>query len=161
VDSSLKPRTQREFSSLPCLLAHFLDALLVEYLLLFHRTLNSFVSLTCAPMHSFDALLVELSESSVILPLLSSQLSSFLCALLAVSQCPPGRAFTEALVILPSVFKLSAELFPQHLVLKLNAHSGELYKTYSEVLSATVFPPTQPCLLRCSTTSKVFPLLSC
>jgi hypothetical protein len=161
VDSSLKPRTQREFSSLLCLLAHFLDALLAEYLLLFHRTLNSSVSFTCAPMHSLDALLAELSESSVILPLLNSQLSSFLCALLALAQCPPGRAFIESLVIMPSVFKLSAEFFLQHLVLTLNAHSAELYRTYSEVLSATVFPPTQPCLLRCSATSKVFPLLSC
>jgi hypothetical protein len=54
----------KEFSSLLCLSAHFLDALLAEYLL--HRTFNSSVPF-CAPMHLLNALLAELSESSVIL----------------------------------------------------------------------------------------------
>jgi hypothetical protein len=43
-------------------------------------------------MHSLNAHLVELSKSLVVLVLLNSQQISFLCALLALAQCPPDRA---------------------------------------------------------------------
>jgi hypothetical protein len=43
-------------------------------------------------MHLLNALLAELSEFLVILFLFELTAEFFLCALLALAQCPPGRA---------------------------------------------------------------------
>jgi hypothetical protein len=50
-------------------------------------------------MHWLNALLAELSESLVILVLLEL-IAEFFCALLALAQCPPGRALQNSLEIL-------------------------------------------------------------
>jgi hypothetical protein len=89
VDSSSNYRTQRVLFSSLCLSAHYSNAHLAEYLLPERSTVLS----SCAPMHPLNAHLAELSESSVILVLLPELTTEFfLCALLALAQCPPGRA---------------------------------------------------------------------
>jgi hypothetical protein len=105
VDSSL-PLELKEFFPLLCLSAHFLDALLAEFL----RILSDSVSL-------------------------NSQQSSFLCALLALAQCPPGRASQNSSELLS---ELTTEFLQLHLVHMLNAHLAELYRIHSRILSATV-----------------------
>jgi hypothetical protein len=57
-------------------------------------------------MHSLDAHLAELSESSVILFLLELTVEFYLCALLALAQCPPGRALQNSLEILSATVSL-------------------------------------------------------
>jgi hypothetical protein len=69
--------------------AQYLNALLAKYLL---PELPAVLS-SYAPMHPLNAHLSDLSESLVIMSLLSELTAEFyLCALIALAQCPPGRA---------------------------------------------------------------------
>jgi hypothetical protein len=84
VDSSSTPEL-KEFSSLLCLSAHFLDALLAEYLS--PQNVQQFWVPSVHPLHLLNALLAELSESSVILVFFfnsqqsSSSSTSCLCSM--------------------------------------------------------------------------------
>jgi hypothetical protein len=99
------------------------------------RMFSSSVS-SVRPLHMLNASWQSFSEYSVILLLLNSQQSSFLCALLAMAQCPPGRASQNSSKILS---ELTTEFFQLHLMHMLNAHLAELYRIPSRILSATVF----------------------
>jgi hypothetical protein len=52
---------------------------------------------------------------------------------------PTWQSFLELLRAFDFYLQLSTEFFLQYLVLMLNAHLAELYRTYNKVLSATVF----------------------
>jgi hypothetical protein len=125
----------KEFSSLLCLSAHFLDALLAEYLL--HRTFNSSVFF-CAPLHLLNALLAELSESSVILFLFKLTTEFFLCALLALRSMPTWQSSHRTPQRFCLLLNSQQSSFQLHLVHMLNAHLAELYRIHSRILSATV-----------------------
>jgi hypothetical protein len=123
VDSSLPPELE-EFFPLLCLSAHFLDALLAEFL----RILSDSVSL-------------------------NSQQSSFLCALLALAQCPPGRASQNSSELLS---ELTAEFLQLYLMHMLNSHLAELFTEFTAefclqlCLSYTALPPRYLATLRSS-----------
>jgi hypothetical protein len=92
------------------------------------------------PLHLLNALLAELlrilSDSGL---LLNSQQSSFLCALLAHTRSmPTWQSFSELLRASGFYLQTLNRVLLQHLVLTLNAHLAEPYRTYSKVLSATV-----------------------
>jgi hypothetical protein len=92
VDLSSLPEL-KEFFPMLCLLARFLDALLAEYPLLFHRTLNNFVLLYPVPLCTFSMPNWQsFSESSVILsPELTIEF--FSNATRAYAQCPLAEIY--------------------------------------------------------------------
>jgi hypothetical protein len=63
-------------------------------------------------MHLLNALLAELSESLVILVLLELT-TEFFCALLALAQCPPGRALQNSSEILSATVSRYTALPPE------------------------------------------------
>jgi len=91
----------KELFPLLCLLARFLDALLAEYLLLFHRTLNSFVLLYPVPLSTCSMPSWQsFSESSMILVFFQLSVEFFSNATRAYVQCPLGRDPTKSSVIM-------------------------------------------------------------
>ena len=96
-----------------------------------------------------------LTESSVILSLLYSQQSSFLCAPLYTRSMPTWQSYHRILGDSVFSFKLSTEFFFSTIGRMLDAHLAELHRTYNKVLSATVFsytvlPPRYSATLRSS-----------
>jgi hypothetical protein len=85
----------KEFFSSLCLSTHLLNAHLAEYLLTEHPT---YLSPSVHSMHLLNALLAELSKSLMILVLLSElTIEFFSMHHYAYAQCPLGRALTELL----------------------------------------------------------------
>jgi hypothetical protein len=64
----------------------------------------------CGLWHLLNSLLVESQESSVILASYELPVEFFLCALLALAQCPPGIALHKSLELLSSS-ELTTEFF--------------------------------------------------
>jgi hypothetical protein len=124
-----------------CMSAHLLNAHLEEYLLTKHpAVLSSLVH----PMHLLNALLPDLSESLVILNLFELTTEFYFCALLALAQCPPDRA--------------SIELTAEFLYALPCTGSMPTWQSFTKLLRDSIYNCVSPypCLLRCSTTSKVF-----
>jgi hypothetical protein len=103
-------RTQRVLFSCACLHTNS-NAHLAEFCH-FHKTLNGSV---------FFRALIALARCP-------PRRVSFSLRAYALAQCPPGRAFQNPQRLCFS-FQISAEFFLQHLVLTLNAHLVEPYRT--------------------------------
>jgi hypothetical protein len=117
-------RTQRVLFSL-CLSAHFLDALLAEYLL--HCSPQNTCSMPSNRILSDSGLLNSHRVPSSV-HLLNAHLAELL------------RILSDS-----GLLELSTEFFLQHLVLMLNAHLAELYRILSDSVCNCV-SATQPCL---------------
>jgi hypothetical protein len=140
VDSSFTTQNSKSSLHSLCLSAHFLDALLAEYL---PQNVQQFCPFLLCTMHLLNALLAELLRILSDSGLLNSQQSSFSVHSLHLCSMPTWQSSTESSEIL-SLQTLNRVLPPAP-VLMLNAHLAELYRILSDSVCNCV-SATQPCL---------------